>query len=620
MRHSINAALLAASSLIVTPAFGQQDELIVTATRSPTPAADLPTSVVVINADSARARGQITLDAALAQVPGLQAPRAGPMGQQTSIFSGGFESNHTLVLFDGVRLDDVSTPEGVFDAGQDLLGDVERIEIVQGPLSALYGSGALGGVINVLPRRGGEGGLNARLETALGSFDTVTATIGADGTLGAFRYALTAEGYASVGFDTVPERISTHTGEKDGAEITTLTGVFDWAATDALSFDLLLRRREAVIEYDPGFFGNIDENPFTEITSDSTLWRIGAEWSPLRTLALRVRGGALETDRESTDAGVLGDAYYGERRFADVNGDMRLGAWTIAGGAMIENESIDAVTFGSPIVGEQTQWGGFLGVQGALGPLDLTGAVRHDDYEGFGGETTWRAGVSFDVASTLRLYASYGTSFRAPSLYERFVPLFGAANLSPESATSWEVGANARFALFGLNDGLELGALYRASEIEDLIGFFGFSYANVNEAEINYAEARATLRPLGWLRASATYANTDARDTSTDVALARRPRHAWSAEVAVEHGPLAAALAWREVGARLDTVYDNGGFWTGTGRVEAYALLNASASWTINESVQIYVAADNVLDETYEAVNGFASAPASALIGVRLKP
>jgi vitamin B12 transporter len=622
MRHplTLKAALLAAASLIPLPAHADEAELIVTATRATTPASDVPAAVTVISIDDARARGEITLDQALASIPGLQAPRTGPIGQLTSVFSGGFESNHTLVLFDGVRLDDASTPEGVFDAGQDLLGDADRIEIVQGPMSALYGSSALGGVINVLPRRGGEGAFNPRLEAAAGSFDTLLATLGADGALGRLRYAVTADGYFSAGFDTVPERVSTHTGEEDGADISTLTGVFDFALTDALSLDFLVRKRDAQVEYDPGLFGNIDENPFTEIESQSALWRLGAGWRVADSLSLRVSGGVLETDRENTDAGVLGDEFHGERRFVDVSGEWRLGAWTLVGGGVREDEKISAVSFGSPIAGAQEHWGVFTSVQGALGPIDLTAAVRHDDFEGFGGETTWRAGASYDVASLVRLYAAYGTSYRAPSLYERFAPFFGAAGLQPESAISWEAGGDARIPLFGRDDGLELRMLYRASDIEDLIGFFGFSYANVDEAKIKYAEARVAIRLLAWLRASVSYSNTDARDAATDIALARRPRHAWSAEVEVEHGPFAALLSWREVGARLDTIYDDAGFWAGTGRVEAYDVLRASASWAVSDGVKLYIAGDNVLDETYEAVNGFASAPASVLIGVRVTP
>jgi vitamin B12 transporter len=623
MHYVLRAALIAASSLFVVPAHAQDrdEEIVVTATRTPTMTDQLPAAVDVIDVSDARRRGQLTLDAALADVPGMQAPRAGPLGQQASLFSGGFDSNHTLVLFDGVRLDDPSTPEGIFDAGQDLLGDAERIEVVQGPMSALYGSGALGGVVNVLPRRGGEGALNPLLETAAGSFDTIAATIGADGTLGRLRYALTADAYASAGFDIVPERMSTHTGEEDGAEMTTLTGVFDLALTESVALDLLLRQREARADYDPGFFGNIGENPEAEVLqSDTALWRLGATWSPNAETSLRGSGGALETDRVFADAGVIGDEYHGNRTFADLGAAFAAGDWTLLLGAQSEDEEIQALSFGSPIVGEQTHWGAYAAAQGNVAGLDVTAALRHDDFEGFGGQTTWRAGASYAMGGGARVYAAYGTSYRAPSLYERFVPFFGAAGLQPENAESWEIGAETSLTLFGREDGLELRALYRRSEIEDLIGFLGFSYANVDRAEIDFAEAHLALRPLPWLTARIAYANTDARDVGADTALQRRPRHAWQVALEAERGPFAAELAWREVGARRDTVYDDFGFFAGAARVEAYEIVRVSASWAASDAVRIYLAADNVLDETYEPANGFAGAPASILVGVRLSP
>jgi len=622
MRQVFKSVLFAASSLLVSPASGLQadEEVIVTATRTPTDLDDLPAQVVVIDAAAARERGRPTLDAALADVPGIQAPRTGPMGQQASLFSGGFESNHTLVLFDGVRIDDPSTPEGVFDAGQDLLGDATRIEVVQGPMSALYGSGALGGVVNVLPRRGGEGAFNPRLEAAVGSFDTIAGTLAAAGTLGALRYAITADAYASEGYDVVPERIVTHTGERDGAEMNTLTGVLDLALNDRVAFDLLLREREARADYDPGFFGDIGENPQAEISSDSRLWRLGATWAPAASVSLRLSGGVLETDRVFADAGVVGDEYRGERAFAELAATWRANAWTLLFGAQAEDESIQAISFGSPVGGEQTHWGIYAAAQGDVGALDVTAAVRHDDYEGFGGQTTWRVGASHAIGADARIYAAYGTSYRAPSLYERFVPFFGAAGLDPEEAASWELGAEAEFPLFGRDNGVEIGALYRSSDVENLIGFAAFSYANVDRAKIDFSEARLALRPLDWLIARMSYANTDARDASTDQALQRRPRHAWSATLQAERGPFSADLSWREVGARLDTVYDDLGSFAGTGRVEAYDILSASLSWTARQGVRLYLAADNVADRTYEPVNGFAGAPASVLLGVRISP
>src|SRR5690606_15066200 len=130
--------------------------------------------------------------------------------------------------------------------------------------------------------------------------------------------------------------------------------------------------------------------------------------------------------------------YHGSRRFADVSATLRRDAWSYQLGAQTEDESIDAVSYGSPIVGGQEHWGVFAAVQGAIGSADITAAVRHDEFEGFGGATTWRAGVSYRFSDAARAYAAYGTSYRAPSLYERFVPFFGASGLNPEEARSWE--------------------------------------------------------------------------------------------------------------------------------------------------------------------------------------
>jgi vitamin B12 transporter len=226
MRYVFKAALLAAVSFTTLPAHAEDgdDDIVVTATRQPTEAERLPADVDVIDAEAALSRGLSNVADALADVPGLNVVRTGGIGQQASLFSGGANSNHTLVLFDGLRINDPSTPGSSFDAGQDTLGGLSRIEIVQGPMSAVFGSDAIGGVVNILPRRGGEGPLNAQLDVWGGSFNTLAATAGIDGSIGALRYAVTGEGYASDGYDLVPARMSTRTGDADGANSATIAG------------------------------------------------------------------------------------------------------------------------------------------------------------------------------------------------------------------------------------------------------------------------------------------------------------------------------------------------------------------------------------------------------------
>ena len=640
MRHSFKAALMAASSLLISSAHAQEtdEEVVVTATRTPTPARNLPADVTVIDVEDALSRGEATLAQTLSATPGLTVSPSGGAGQQTSLFLGGANSNHTLVLFDGLRINDPSTPGSSFDAGQDTLAGLARIEIVEGPMSAMFGSDAIGGVVNLIPRHGGDGALNARLDLSGGSFGTLTAAAGVDGALGAFRYAVSAEGYATDGHDLVPERMSTHTGEEDGAEMTTLTGVFDLDLSRTLALDLLVRHRQAQADFDPFFdFFPLPlqrgEDDNLEISqNDLTLARLGATWSLSDTLNLRATLGGMRQQREQSDDGLVTDAFDGERRFADLTLNWRPGALgafdevSFVAGVSAEKEEIDIAQgfgFAPPFfftAANQDNRGAFVSAQGSLERLTLTGAVRVDDYEGFGAEPTWRVGASYDVRGALRFYGAYSASFRAPTLYERFVS-FGNPDLEAEEARTWELGAEAHWAAFGRDDGLVVGLSYRAFGIDNLIDFNAlFTYDNVDEAEVRTGEARIAARPVDWLTARIAYVHTETEDKTTGLELLRRPEHAWSASLRAEQGPFSGELSYRSVGERRDELYGDDGFGLGQGEAPSYEVLRVSAAYAFRAGLQGYVAVDNALDEDYEPVNGFAGAPVSVLFGLRLRP
>lgn len=635
MRYIFKAALFAAVSLTALPAWAQDadDDLVVTGTRQPALADRLPADVDVIDVDDARSRGVVSITGALEETPGLNVVGSGGFGQQTSVFSGGAASNHTLVLFDGIRINDPSSPGSAFDAGQDTLGGLRRIEIVQGPMSAVFGSDAIGGVVNILPRHGREGALNGELEVWGGSFNSIGATAGIDGTLGRFRYAVTAEGFATDGYDLVPERMSTHTGDEDGAESGTFTGVFDLDVTDTFALDLLVRHREARADFDAFIFPpptfneqRVDDADIEIAQNDLTVTRLGATWRLNDALSLRATAGTLQQDREERDGAAVTSSYEGDRRFADITADWRFGETGVlsnAGtlfGVETQTEEVAIDQGFATVVADQDHTGAFITAQGDIGRLTLTGAVRVDDFDGFGTETTWRVGASYGFFDALRVYAAYGTSFRAPTLYERFV-YFGNPNLDPERGTAWEIGADARFAAFGQDDGVELGLLYRSAEIEDLIDFDSFfTYANIDQADIDSAEARIAVRPAPWLTARVAYVYTDAQDSVANTPLLRRPEDAWIASIEFTHGPFAAQLGWRSVGERADQIYGNDGFWQGVGATPQYDVLRASASWEFAAGAQVFIAADNLADEAYEPANGFAGAPANVMVGIRLRP
>jgi len=605
------------------------ETIVVTATREPTQAQALPAEVDIIDVDAARNAGIITLAETLRAAPGLDLVINGGAGQPASIFAGGANSNHTLVLYDGLRINDPASPAGAFDAGEDTNADLARIEVVQGPMSAIYGSDAIGGVVNLIPRHGGPGPFNARLDLGAGSFGVLSGAVGIDGALARFRYALTGEVFGADGFDLIPKRMSTYTGEKDGAAMATTTGVFDFAASDALSVDLLWRQRRAQADYDgDALTGNrVEDNTLKISRNDLSLGRFGVTWSIAEGLSLRATYGGMRQQRVSRDFGVDTDIYDGARRFGDATLSWRSGeAFSVVAGATDEREEVNiAEGFGiaPPFVftqAHETNAGAFVTAQGRFDRLTLTAAVRSDHYEAFGAHATWRLGASYALFDNLRIYSAYGTAFRAPTLYERF-SASGNPNLDPERSSSWEAGADAHFSLFAQARGLELGALYRHSDIGDLIGFSStppFAYINVGRAKIQTAELRAAVRPLAWLRARAAYVYTDAANAITGAPLLRRPKDYWTAELEAAEGPLRADLSWREVGDRQDVLYDSAGVFTGVGTAPRYGLLRLSLGYALSERAQIYIAGENLAGKTYEPANGYAGQPLSVTLGVRL--
>ena len=176
-------------------------ETVVTATRVPTPVEEIPAGVTVIDRGSIEVHGYDSLTQALADVPGVHVSPAGGLGGQTSVFIRGTNSDHVLVLRDGMPLTDAADPTGAFNFGTDTLSDIERIEIIRGPMAALYGSGAIGGVINLISRRGTEPGIHWSGDLAGGYPALIRGSVSASGIEGPVDFALTAESQSQRGYD-----------------------------------------------------------------------------------------------------------------------------------------------------------------------------------------------------------------------------------------------------------------------------------------------------------------------------------------------------------------------------------------------------------------------------------
>ncbi|HEY0417903.1 MAG TPA: TonB-dependent receptor plug domain-containing protein, partial [Acetobacteraceae bacterium] len=260
-------------------------EQVVTATRIPTPATQIAAGTTVIDRATIQARGYTSLAEALTAVPGLRVVQSGGLGGNASVFIRGTNSNHVLVLRDGMPVADPSDPGGQFNFGVDTLGDVERIEVVRGPMSSLYGSGAIGGVINLITRRGA-GVPKVNLEIAGGLPRAVRGVAGVSGASGMVDYSLNVEGRDERGFDTTPRRLSVYNGRRNGYRAALGSLEIGVTPAEGTRASVYLRGRTSSLALDSLGFPSYDAALYRG-RDDAVYGRAG--------ITSKLFGGALET-------------------------------------------------------------------------------------------------------------------------------------------------------------------------------------------------------------------------------------------------------------------------------------------------------------------------------------
>lgn len=652
MRRLLPLLLLAAPAQAQAPASAVIDdpqEIVVTATRVPTLAERIPAGVSVIGRAAIEARGYTTLTDALAAVPGLRVVQSGGPGGNASVFIRGTNSNHVLVLRDGMQVNDPADPGGAFNFGVDTLEDVERIEVVRGPMSGLYGSGAIGGVVNLITRRG-QGPLRGTVEAAGGLPRAVLGRAALSGAAGIWDYSAALESRSDRGFDATPRRELPYTGERDGfrSQLATVNlGVTPVEGTRAF---LLLRARRSVFGYDTVGFPAFDDPNATGRDSTlqgrlgitSTLW--GAWDTSLvlgRTQTSRRFTNLLDADDPNGQADD--NRYHGRRHDLQWNNTVRLPDTAAATDASFTfgyqhlsdqaRVRVNSSTFGVPFQQEvrahSDSDAGYAGVQGTLlRRLTLTAQLRQEATTLGGDAFTWRVGGVLAVPEAwLRLKAAYGTAFRAPSLFDRYgVDNFGYVGnpaLRPERSRGYELGASVDVPLAGRADWASLGVTYFNNQVRDLIQFQSgavSTVANVARASSSGVEAVLTLRPAPWLEADLSYTYTSTRDRTTGARLLRRPLNAASGAVRLR--PLPGLTITPELlytGAFQDFLVDDFGFPGGVGRARAGLIANLAVTYDVTPKLALYAYGRNLGGSRFEAASGYQVPGTSVLAGTRVR-
>jgi vitamin B12 transporter len=633
--------LAAGSSMAAETGVYLLPDIVVTPLRAPELAARTASTVTVIEAEEIEKRQQRDVVDVLRAVPGLNIVQAGPRGAQASVFTRGTNSNHTVVLLNGIQIGDPSVPSNAFDFAHLTTDMIERIEVLRGPQATIYGADAIGGVINIITRHG-DGPPGGYLEVEGGSFDTHAERAGVLGGTDLFDYNIGVSRFETEGVSITPKRLwpaALAFDERDGYE--NLTGQAQLGLRPLEGIEFRVYGRRANTRQDNDSFLN---DPTAETLNIQTFVRAEA--------AAELFDGALETElgyavtayaRKNTDDPDAVDPVEvtdfqdeGRRTVIDVQGSLHaIPNNTLVFGAEYERERISSSNFsidrfGSLISGDTDEddevIAGYLQDTIALGErLFLTGGVRLDDHQSFGLQTTWRAGASYDLRETgTRLKASFATGFVAPSLFQRFgVSTFTSAffsstfvgnpALEPEESRGWEAG----FEQALLDGRLRFGALYFKTDIENLITTNAAFTTNINlgEAKTWGSEAFVAYWPFDWAELRFDHSYVRAEDGSNGQDLLRRPKHKLS---------LAATVApWEGATVTFDTVYVGrraDGDAVNFSRISkgSYTVANLAGSYQLNERFRLFFRIENLFDRDYEDPDGFAHPGVSAFGGLRL--
>lgn len=606
--------------------------IVVTATRSETPREEVASAISVVSREEIERRQYRSASEALEDVPGVAIARAGGPGGQTSVFLRGASPDQTLVLIDGVEMNDPSAPAAAFDFANVLLHDVDRIEVLRGPQSPLYGSNAMGGVIQIFTRRG-EDRERALLRGEAGSFGTWRSTASASGGTGTLRWAATGTREETDGIS-VNEALSGDP-EEDRNRATGFSGRLDWAPVPGLQTAFTVRGNATETGLDQG--GPDGDDPNFEIETDEFVVRAEARWESLtERWEQRFGFGFADHDRETRDEfdparpeTRSSGAFEGERWRAEWLHTVRAPFGRVVGGLEHERENA-ASTFESegPFGPFESEFpredasitGLFLQHQGDFAErLHWSIGARVDDHDRFGSATTWRLAPTFRIPETAtRLRATYGTGFKAPSLFQLLDPAFGNPDLDPERSAGWDVGVEQ-----GVVGGrLRVSAAWFGADYEDIVDFaFPDGFRNLGAARARGVEASVTALPREDLRFVLGYTYTDSENAGggddDGLALLRRPRHA--ADLAVEWArrERSLALVLRYVGEREDV--DFAVVPSERVTLEPYWTARLAGSVRILPGVQAFARVENLFDERFEEVLHFRTPGRGAYAGLEVE-
>ena len=638
------AASAHAAEAVETP------ELLVSGGIEPIPTKEVASSYTIVTAEEIEKFQYQDITDALRSVPGLHIVPSGARGTVTTVFTRGANSNQTLVLLNGMPINDPSFPNGAANLAGIPLDNVDRIEVVRGPQSALYGSQAIGGVINIITKKGSAEPLST-LRVEGGTLGTLNTYASTGGSFGKTDYFLSLAREDTDGNDITPSRLRDARGEEDdGTETLSASGSIGTAFNEYLSGSLFLQYTDAEAETDAdgstaGFvsvyqnFDSIFESERFFAGGDLSGRFLDGRWRPRMSLSYTEQtsdssdnpdaGGSIYLDRTTNEGRTLKFAFDNAFDLSPVH--------LLSFGGSYTRDEFESSGF--------RDLGGFVIAQNSDAKTDAfavyagdhinvsdrffaTISARYDMPEDMENRFTFTIAPGIYAPETdTRFTVSLGTGFKTPSLYQRYgfdVNTFGGfpsgvyrgnPNLSPEKSRGFEVGIEQ-----GFGDKALAGATWFETKIEDAISivFVGANSTaiNIDELDTEGLEAFIEVNPTDRLTARLDYTLTILKSDQFASTMVRRPRHQIGLTASWEVVPgtvLSTNAEWVDV--YRDLPRDAFGFYVDPG---PYTLVNIAGSHRLTDNVKLTARVNNLLDAEYEPANGFMAPGIEALAGVEV--
>ncbi|QDH70921.1 TonB-dependent vitamin B12 receptor [Lysobacter alkalisoli] len=613
-RHAVvfrRATLASTLSLILfpsIPAFAtgaavDLDQVVVTATRTARTQDQTLAAVTVIDRAEIERLQAPSVPDLLRGRAGISLANNGGPGKSTSLFLRGTESDHVLVLVDGIKLGSATNGSAAL---QDIpVEQVERIEIVRGPFSSLYGSEAIGGVVQIFTRRP-QGPFEPNAMLAIGSEKTRRASAGlagrrGDDTRGGW-YSLQAAHETTEGINAY-RGTRNFDPDLDGYRNTSLTAQGGYRFNERWDGELRVFRAEGRNEYDGG--------PASEADSVQQVLGGRLRHAPNERVTFTASAGGSADLSDNFFDGVFSSRFDTRRKVGGLQADLGIGAGLLTLGFDWQRDEIDGTT--AYAVDRRINRGVFGQWQQAFGAQSLQASLRRDDDSQFGGETTGSVLWGWDFTDALRLTASYGTAFKAPTFNELYFPGYGNPALGPETSRSVELGLRGAhgWGVWSLNA--------YDTRIDDMIAYdadlgdFG-GPNNIDRARIRGVEATFDTTVLGWdLSGSLGWLDPENRAGNAGKVLPRRARRSARIDLDRRFGDFSAGASVTGVGERFDNL-------SNTTRMGGYGLADLRVGYALSNDWQLRLSLNNVLDKQYETAALYNQPGRNWLLSVRYRP